>query len=796
MPVTKLPVVHKFGIISSSQRVELQERLLKQTLLSNTENKNAIQTHRNPLEVTEEFIELFNSAENYLTKEKYEDQARKLLERSKRRSGLKNFGRGSHVNLPLAWTEMAQLSQCKGRIQEECLDVLVVSLDVSPLEKYHIPALFFLAETMLYSLRTESVHESFLKTVEIKLLKMGMLVFERLFYHHMAGQLQGYVESKNRLNTYIHGLQDILGLYSPFPNALLSLQFIIEVGKIILTEQQSNSSNGQNEGKLKDVQKHNIKALNLATKDLYERQNRDDSRSVGSGAISSSVHDLSPTLWHALDVWRCTSGIGGGLADALRALAHCGLGLATETWIDGVVAIQILGEAAKNNIAVLKVLQHLAKGEINPDYLFSPPLSGRSSSTETSSSSQDTTETGEEHSFSIISEELSNSSLSDIFERSEEEEKKSAHSLDSDDFHNSLNKSESSSETTNGNADISSNKTKEKFKIHETHLHSGEVQQNSNKRNSQGSQLKDQSKTTLDGCHLTNIPINTVPGITGWHWEVAVTYTEVLANIVLHGSSSVIQKLALVGDNNDVETLLHQSHKSCLVKSIPSAGLLDFVFFKLDNAISDEGAEELCWKVRYGAIQGLEKICRGLAGDKLREGLHSAAWNFLLKANSQEKDVRILEALKIEKIELPSVKQQDPIVREQSPTVGMRIASGLSMIYLPPLPPPLTATPIRRATPKQDNLVFVKHANKEEEKKPKRTTLRQEIDLATALYEKAPDYNTRKSYDLRRVVEDQWRKELQAKLQEEEQEKLKMLAEKQKNLEEKQKADANHEKSL
>ena len=34
---------------------------------------------------------------------------------------------------------------------------------------------------------------------------MGQLVFERLFYHHMAGQLQGYTESKNRLFTYIDG---------------------------------------------------------------------------------------------------------------------------------------------------------------------------------------------------------------------------------------------------------------------------------------------------------------------------------------------------------------------------------------------------------------------------------------------------------------------------------------------------------------------------------------------------------------------------------------------------------------
>jgi hypothetical protein len=30
MPVTKLPLIHKFGIISNSQRLQLQERLLQQ----------------------------------------------------------------------------------------------------------------------------------------------------------------------------------------------------------------------------------------------------------------------------------------------------------------------------------------------------------------------------------------------------------------------------------------------------------------------------------------------------------------------------------------------------------------------------------------------------------------------------------------------------------------------------------------------------------------------------------------------------------------------------------------------
>ena len=66
---------------------------------------------------------------------------------------------------------------------------------------------------------------------------------------------------------------------------------------------------------------------------VHRHQNSErHTQSAHSGAISSSVHDLSPTLWHALDVWRCTNHLGGGLAEALQALATCGMGLSNENW--------------------------------------------------------------------------------------------------------------------------------------------------------------------------------------------------------------------------------------------------------------------------------------------------------------------------------------------------------------------------------------------------------------------------------------------------------------------------------
>jgi hypothetical protein len=68
-----------------------------------------------------------------------------------------------------------------------------------------------------------------------------------------------------------------------------------------------------------------------------------------------------------------------------------------------------------------------------------------------------------------------------------------------------------------------------------------------------------------------------------------------------------------------------------------------------------------------------------------------------------------------------------------------------------------------------------------------RTTLKQEISIATALPKKPVDYNLRTSLDLNRVMEDQWRKELQEKLLINEKQELEELEEQQKLVELKQK---------
>lgn len=47
MPITRVPVVHKFGIISQTQRVDLEKRIVKKAYLE-TRRKLHAQQHREP----------------------------------------------------------------------------------------------------------------------------------------------------------------------------------------------------------------------------------------------------------------------------------------------------------------------------------------------------------------------------------------------------------------------------------------------------------------------------------------------------------------------------------------------------------------------------------------------------------------------------------------------------------------------------------------------------------------------------------------------------------------------------
>ena len=79
--------------------------------------------------------------------------------------------------MQLAWAELSQLMQCNSAVQEDCMDLFIVSLENSKMLGSQIPTLFFLAETVIYWLRTDTMNQPYLRSFELKLLKVTKLIF-------------------------------------------------------------------------------------------------------------------------------------------------------------------------------------------------------------------------------------------------------------------------------------------------------------------------------------------------------------------------------------------------------------------------------------------------------------------------------------------------------------------------------------------------------------------------------------------------------------------------------------------
>ncbi|KAG8456318.1 hypothetical protein GDO86_002199 [Hymenochirus boettgeri] len=331
MPIVKIPVVQKFGIISVKYHHALQQSLLKKSEI-HSENRKS----NRPLEITEEFIEQFNSAEDLEEKKHLLDIAKKILHRCKRRSGFNSKGSGSHVDVNLAWTELILLAQCKGRIQEG-YDVMLISMDHAHFNQDHIILLFFVAESVLYRICCDSAQRPYLCSSEVKISKLGLLTFLRLYVFHLLGQIKPYDDEKERLSTYLQALQSCESTYEPYPNVLSSIHIMLKVGTIIcLTEIPMET--------------------HLTFQELL-----DSEPSLGDQGVTL----INPFIMCCLKILLQVQTNSFHHQGAFDHLSQPTTGINQENWLDSVIGLFILGEAAKLDIFCLRALIKLGHSLIS-----------------------------------------------------------------------------------------------------------------------------------------------------------------------------------------------------------------------------------------------------------------------------------------------------------------------------------------------------------------------------------------------------------------------------------------------
>ncbi|XP_075864377.1 transmembrane protein 232 isoform X2 [Microcebus murinus] len=335
MAVNKSPVIDIFGIISPSY----YEKHFKLNFQNLSKKKN--HEARPSFSITEEFILKFNQTQNSIEEEELLEVARKIILRCKRKLGLKTLGSGKHVDLPAAWTEAIYLAQCKGEIQDEALNMLYASLDHACFDYDHLPALFFVAESVLHRLCCDAFLKTYLYSVEIKLTKIGYLVFLRLFIFFLHGHLESFKQHLLRLQPYLYALSVSEESYHKYPNIFSNVQFILKTSEIICErELPSESIFGpeENEEKYDDIDS-DMKHLQLNHKG----------------------YEVNHLLWHCVAAWSCVQNSSPQLNKVLEHLIFHKTQLKKKCWLDSVLALLILGEAAKLNMACLKVLMDLMR---------------------------------------------------------------------------------------------------------------------------------------------------------------------------------------------------------------------------------------------------------------------------------------------------------------------------------------------------------------------------------------------------------------------------------------------------
>lgn len=318
MPVDKVRVQHKFGIISHNHRQNLLERLSAPPTLTGPARKPI------PCEITHDFILAYNESDP-LNREKLDVRASQLLQRVKRRAGLLTGGSGKHVHIPRSWVELTLLARCKGPFREEVLKTLSASLLAAPPTIDNIPSLFLVCETVIEWIKElgNPIPETAWTNIQILTYYVTELCFWRVYSHALTHNLQGCDSFLSDLSWHIENLDFVRKVYSKFPD-----------GEVLLRQLEST----------KEVVSR-----------IYPSKERSE-ENTRKGFVSAC-------LMHGLDVYQSIR-TGCDPETSLSALLTTLTLLGTEDHLNTILVMKLLTIVCSKNYLALQILQAASSGNL------------------------------------------------------------------------------------------------------------------------------------------------------------------------------------------------------------------------------------------------------------------------------------------------------------------------------------------------------------------------------------------------------------------------------------------------
>lgn len=378
MPVFKVPVRHRFGILPLPRAEEI---LAGRDRPRNVQRENNYK--RSLVEIDSTFIAKYNdSCES--DKRRLDEVLRRALQHAKFKAKPKRPSSSCDdldtSDVQKAWEEMVVICQCNGSFEEEALVELAASLALVPISPSQVPSLLHIAGMSYQWLKRDELDGPLLRSGELLLLKILYLVSLRIYVYHLNGALPTLCtkEEVEQFKSDLEGFENREWTYRNFPEPLLHWKVALEVG-LLVCECFAHSFNGPTLLSMSSLG-------NAEGSSCMEDLNQNTATELNVYDVPKKGHSsLHPTLWHALDVWQCVRQGSALLDESLRDLLACSSGFDAEHWMDSMLAMDILCAAAEVNIKVLRFVQDLADGRAKEYYeqhakiKLHPSCEGRSS---------------------------------------------------------------------------------------------------------------------------------------------------------------------------------------------------------------------------------------------------------------------------------------------------------------------------------------------------------------------------------------------------------------------------------
>ncbi|CAF3754404.1 unnamed protein product [Adineta steineri] len=259
-------------------------------------------------------------------------------------------------------------------------------------------------------------------------------------------------------------------------------------------------------------------------------------------------------------------------------------------------------------------------------------------------------------------------------------------------------------------------------------------------------------------------------GWRSWSWKLIVHLCECLTSICIGTEQALIKRKILFGNETSSDNILAYARNINTFTTEPNTVSQSknnehvCLMQMLTYQTKDENDEDLSWRIRYMGLLCMSQIYKHLQNERRHKTLSNLLWMFIHEYEQNERDNRILEALKVGRFDdniIQSMKYD--LTEGQLGTIYTNIAQRLADGILPQTPSSNLQTPktnTKRSFKKSPNISSPPN-NFSLPRSPIAKIDKKPVPIKKIIQDNINDVFKRKEQVLQSIVIDQYRKKLE-----------------------------------